>query len=477
MGRWHRSLLRRLVGSIELQTELYPLGSGGLRYNAEYVYLPAHRMIMFQPVALPIIDDDLHVLENVFRDVTVAIIPPSDDLPGALRHCGYFSLPTVHLAPPSKAGASFVAQTLQSWQSQPNGKRAPKRLKSFLAQHRELPRPCVLVFEHAECIHHTTEAQRWRFLEQISEVITANPDVRIVFAASGENIPSLAAYLEKHGLTAAALLPPYLEWMTLSSPTGYAQLVSERQQLQTENQRLREQLAQQQRDAEAVELLKSVIVSTVSHEFNTPLLQIKTSVHMLAEDRDDNREMLLRLAQNAAARLQVKVQHITQLAQSLDIHPDPMLVRDAVEQALSELRRSSASKEKIERIRVQTPDKLPPVIADRKGIGTVLYHLLDNALKFSEGVVEIRADERNQQVIVSVRDDGIGIAPELQARIFDLFFQADSSDTKKYPGMGIGLAIVRLILDRHQIAIHIESQPQHGSQFWFALPTAPVLSA
>ncbi|MDZ4765215.1 MAG: HAMP domain-containing sensor histidine kinase [Chloroflexota bacterium] len=252
--------------------------------------------------------------------------------------------------------------------------------------------------------------------------------------------------------------------------------------LRAENRRLRKKLARlqhqldgQRREIDAAELLKAMIVSTVAHEFNTPLLQIKTSIHLLAEDSQRDRETLLRLANDATARLTNQVQNLTQLAETLDIQTQPMVARDSVDQALGSLRRSGMTKNKLDRVYVDFGDRLPLVLGDRKGIGIVLHHLIDNALKFSHETVEVKATHTENSIMLSVSDHGIGIASEYQQRIFDLFFQIDSSVTKKYGGMGVGLAIVRLILENHTVQIALKSELGSGSIFAFALPIAPAL--
>jgi signal transduction histidine kinase len=163
------------------------------------------------------------------------------------------------------------------------------------------------------------------------------------------------------------------------------------------------------------------------------------------------------------------VQNISQLAQTLDFQPQTIHVRDAIDQALSNLRRSWTTKGKLDRIRIEADADLPLVSADRRGIGIVLFHLIDNALKFSDDLVQVSAAPSEAGVTLRVIDQGIGIAPQIRSRIFDLFFQGDNSTTRKYGGLGIGLAIVRLILDRHGIPIELE-ETARGCSFAFSLP-------
>ncbi len=246
-------------------------------------------------------------------------------------------------------------------------------------------------------------------------------------------------------------------------------------QLAAENAALRAQLSQQQHMADEVDVLRNAIVRNVSHELKTPLLQIKSAVALLAEDRrNDNK--LADYAMEATARLEAVVKNITQLADTLDIRPEPMPITEAVDQALRNLRRSWEFKGQTERVKVELGDDLPLVLADKQGLGVTLQLLLDNALKFSKKNVRLTVRRKTRWVIISVRDYGIGIAPDKLDKIFDPFYQVDNSATRRFGGTGVGLAIVRTILERHQAEIQVKSEVGKGSTFTFALRAAEIKS-
>jgi signal transduction histidine kinase len=96
--------------------------------------------------------------------------------------------------------------------------------------------------------------------------------------------------------------------------------------------------------------------------------------------------------------------------------------------------------------------------------------LLDNAFKYTpkNGRVEVIAQPNGQSVEVTVADTGIGIAPDDLDHIFDRFYRADT--TRHLPGMGLGLAIARHIVEQHEGALHVESEPGRGSRFTVSLP-------
>jgi signal transduction histidine kinase len=109
------------------------------------------------------------------------------------------------------------------------------------------------------------------------------------------------------------------------------------------------------------------------------------------------------------------------------------------------------------------------VLADKRGIGTVLQLLIDNALKFSRDEIRVGAQLEGDRVRLYVTDQGIGIPRQKQRQVFSLFFQGDLSSTRRYGGAGVGLSLAKLILDRHQSSIEVESELGKGSIFSFTL--------
>lgn len=217
-----------------------------------------------------------------------------------------------------------------------------------------------------------------------------------------------------------------------------------------------------------VELLMHAIVRNVSHELKTPLLHVKSAVSMLAEDVQNQK--LVTYAENAVSRLENLIHNITMLNSSLDIEASPMFIRDALEYARRNLRRIWNRKAELDRIRFDIEADLPPILADRQAIGIAVQLLIDNALKFSTDEVLVTVRREEKQAYIAIEDRGIGIAPDKIKAIFGTFFQIDSSVTRRYGGVGIGLALVKLILDRHNATIHVESILNKGSIFYFRLP-------
>jgi signal transduction histidine kinase len=245
-------------------------------------------------------------------------------------------------------------------------------------------------------------------------------------------------------------------------------LAIENRRLASEIDTLKAQFDELRRATDEVALLKNAIIRNVSHELKTPLLHVKSAVSLLAEEKIN--ATLADYAMGATARLEASVNNIVQLAYGMNINIEPMLLRESVDLAMRNLRRSWETKDKIDRVQLQVEEQLPPVLADKQGMGIVLHQLTENALKFSSDPVFVRARREGDCVVVSVVDTGIGIARDQIEKIFDAFYQVNSSSTRQTGGMGIGLAIVKLILDRHHVQIQVETEVGRGSTFWFTLP-------
>lgn len=273
---------------------------------------------------------------------------------------------------------------------------------------------------------------------------------------------------------------------TRAAPTQRAQLEA----LQTENLALRakiEALEAENRTLQIervqpitpneLDVLRDAIIHNVSHEMKTPLLHVKAAVANLAEQYGGNKST--EYAMTATARLEGIIRNISLLAGSTDIHPTPALLRDSVEYAIRNLRRSWEHRDQVNRVQTHFADDLPPVLMDGQAMGIALQLLLDNALKFSKPPTPITINatltpSEPQRVYVEIVDCGIGIPQDQIDKIFEAFYMVDSSSTRRFNGVGVGLAIVRLIMERHGAAITVKSEPGKGSTFCFTLPCAAL---
>lgn len=244
---------------------------------------------------------------------------------------------------------------------------------------------------------------------------------------------------------------------------------------------LESEIATQKRINNEIEVLKNAIVRNVSHELRTPLLQVKTGIALMGDALSANTlpsMTVFTLAQDATAALEGAIKHITMLGTSLEYNPCAIIFRDIASHSVRNLNRVWQRKGDVKRIQVVIEPQLPPVSADKQGLSTALQLLLDNALKFSKHSDDKRvimsARRDGDSVLISVQDFGIGIEPNTLASIFTLFFQADSSNTRTYGGMGVGLSIVKLIMDSHNTEITVVSEHGKGSTFSFRLPAVDL---
>lgn len=232
----------------------------------------------------------------------------------------------------------------------------------------------------------------------------------------------------------------------------------------------------------AVELLKSDIITNVSHELSTPLVQVKAAVSLLVEEVNQagprSEPSVADMASQAVARLEGVVENIRQLAQTHNIRFGPVVVEDAVDLAIRHLERSWASRGARDRIEKHIEPRLPVVLADKRAMARLLQLMIDNALKFSDGdapvyVLAYRVGKGH--VWLGVQDFGIGIAPEEHARIFEAFYQVDGSSTRRYGGTGTGLALAMLLAKGMNTEIKLESKLGEGSTFSFLLPVTTLV--
>lgn len=226
-----------------------------------------------------------------------------------------------------------------------------------------------------------------------------------------------------------------------------------------------------------VERMKSEFVSTVSHEFRTPLTSISMGVGLLldgtlGEINQDQREIIAAI-RDEGAHLAHLVNDLLDLSKmesgKMEMNIVPCHIDDtilAVARSFSEL----AASKKID-LSCDLRDILPEVYADPEKISVVLANLIGNALKFTPegGKVDVFTKTDDQNLYVSVKDNGIGIPKEYHDKIFEKFVQV-KKDINDSMGTGLGLAIAKKIIENHNGRIWVESEEGKGSTFTFTLP-------
>ena len=220
---------------------------------------------------------------------------------------------------------------------------------------------------------------------------------------------------------------------------------------------------------------KSEFLALVSHELRTPLTAVKGFVDtvLLHWDKlpDDRRRELLSRASSNADELGRLVRQLMEFGRTesgpIQIAPDNLDVAAAVDLALLGIAPVTAG----HRLEVDVPDGLV-VDADADAFNHVLVNLLTNAMKFSPAgsLVVVGARRVDGEVVVSVADEGAGIAPDEQERIFDRFYQSRNGNHAR--GTGIGLTIAQRFTAQHGGRIWVDSEPGRGATFSFTMPLA-----
>jgi signal transduction histidine kinase len=222
--------------------------------------------------------------------------------------------------------------------------------------------------------------------------------------------------------------------------------------------------------------LKSDFISLVSHELKTPLSAIRTSAEFLESeeilDIDVEKEMLKNIIMNID-RLTRLINDILDLSKieagKMEFRFEKVNVAEIVNVALGNIKYLALKKNIT--ISVDIPENISPVLADREKLIIVLNNLFGNALKFTHngGRVLLTAKEEKDNVEIRVKDTGIGIDTDKLSKIFDKFYQADSTSRRKIGGSGLGLTISSGIIRAHSSEIYVESEPGKGSTFYFRL--------
>ncbi|HSE23879.1 MAG TPA: ATP-binding protein [Pyrinomonadaceae bacterium] len=257
----------------------------------------------------------------------------------------------------------------------------------------------------------------------------------------------------------------------------FLRLVGDRASLLIERARSYESEKIARAYAEQANRLKDQFLATVSHELRTPLNAILGWARLLQSGRIDQGTAVHALEvieRNAKAQAQLiddllDVSRI--ISGKLRLNLSPVETAPLVEAALDAVR--PAADAKGIRLRTNISVHVGPIPGDPDRIQQIVWNLLSNAIKFTpnEGEVFVSVDRDHSNVEITVRDTGLGIRPEFLPFVFDRFRQADSSVTRTHSGLGLGLAIVRHLVELHGGTVHAESDGENqGATFKVCFP-------
>ncbi len=227
----------------------------------------------------------------------------------------------------------------------------------------------------------------------------------------------------------------------------------------------------EQKKKDQIISLKDEFIGMVSHELRTPLTVIMGAIYTVIAPRvpKQDKRQLLKDALASTEELANIVENLLELSRAqsnrLDITKEVMDMRQAAREVVSKL-----SKRIDKRRLIVEMTGLPKLTADPLRIKRILYNLAENAMKYSpEGcAVTVFARADHDEIVVGVKDHGIGISPQDQAKLFKPFERLDMSPQIK--GIGLGLIVAERLVQAHGGRIWVESAPGKGSTFYFTLP-------
>jgi GAF domain-containing protein len=232
-----------------------------------------------------------------------------------------------------------------------------------------------------------------------------------------------------------------------------------------------------------VDRLKSEFVATVSHELRTPMTAIKGYVDILllgaAGAINENQAHFLEVVKNNIDRLNILVNDLLDISRieagRVILSPQPLDLRDIAEDVIADVLRRSQEENKPMALSLDAPRSLPRVYGDAERVRQVIDNLVDNAYHYTpeNGTIKVHIRAVNQdEVQVDVIDNGVGIAPADQERIFERFYRGEHPLVLATPGTGLGLPIVKQLVEMHNGKIWMASDgiPGQGSTFSFVLP-------
>jgi len=226
--------------------------------------------------------------------------------------------------------------------------------------------------------------------------------------------------------------------------------------------------------------LKSDFVSTVSHEFKSPLTSIRQIAEMLHSGRvpnDKRRQKYYDVLLEQSERLSLLTENVLSFAKMEEGKREFVFEPVDMEILLTNIVSSIQDRVRHDGFTIETEfeKSLPSIKADASALTQAVNNLIDNAVKYSgdSKKVIVKAYKDDGHVIIAVKDFGVGIKKEEMGKVFDRFYRGGDELTRTVKGSGLGLTLVKQIVEAHKGSIQVESEPERGSLFAIKLPLNP----
>lgn len=223
--------------------------------------------------------------------------------------------------------------------------------------------------------------------------------------------------------------------------------------------------------------MKSDFVSTISHEFKSPLTSIRQLAEMLQAGRvpsEERRQRYYNVLLEQSERLSLLIDNILDFAKmeegKKEFEFEMVDMGPLLEELISTIQQQVRHEGFTVQAEIDTP--LPSIQVDRAAITQAITNLIDNAIKYSAGAkkIYVRGFTENQYLVIAVQDFGVGIEPEEIDKVFERFYRGGDELTRTVKGSGLGLTLVKQIVQAHHGGVHVESEPGRGSTFSIKLP-------
>jgi two-component system sensor histidine kinase VicK len=233
-------------------------------------------------------------------------------------------------------------------------------------------------------------------------------------------------------------------------------------------------VAKDMTEVKKLEQMKRNIIANISHELRTPLNIMKGYVEISIDETDlQKRNGFLEKSLKALERQNWMIQDLLEIARYDDELEKLDMVKTSINYVVDIACKSFNGKLDASGLDISIKPGLDEFVkADPEKLAYALTKIMDNAMKFTDkgGSIEIGTSQEGDMALVYVKDTGVGISADKLDLIFERFYQVDSSSTRKYGGNGLGLSIVKDIIDKHKGRVWAESVPGKGSTFYFTVP-------